>query len=49
MIFHNWRKYHIFCKTKIKENIIFSIISNIFCDKSTKQDKDQKKKEKRKK
>ena len=24
------RKYHIFCKTKIKENIIFFVISDIF-------------------
>ena len=29
-IFHSWRKYHIFRNTKIKGNIIFSIISDIF-------------------
>ena len=33
LIFHNCRKYHIFCKTKTKENIIFSIIPDIFRNK----------------
>ena len=33
---------HIFHKTKIKENIIFSIISDIFLRKSIKQDNDKK-------
>ena len=36
------RKYHIFRKTKINENIIFSIISDIFRNKSIKQDHDKK-------
>ena len=43
VIFCIWRKY-IFGKTKIKENIIFSIVSDIFCNKSIKQDKDKKEK-----
>ena len=34
------QKYHIFCKTKIKENIIFAIISDIFRNKSIGQDFD---------
>ena len=34
--FGNWRKYHIFGKTKIKENVIFSIIFVIFCNKQKK-------------
>ena len=42
VIFRIWRKYHIFRKTKIKENIIFSIISDIFRNKSIKQDNDRK-------
>ena len=41
-IFCIWRKYLIFCKTKIKENIIFSIIFDIFHNKSIKQDNDKK-------
>ena len=43
VVFRIWRKYSIFRKTKIKENIIFSIISGIFRNKSIKQDNDQKK------
>ena len=43
VVFRIWRKYSIFRKTKIKENIIFSIISDIFRNKSIKQDNDQKK------
>ena len=34
VIFRIWWKYHIFCKTKIEEIIIFSIISDIFRNKS---------------
>ena len=41
-IFCNWRKYHFFRKRKIKENIIFSIIFDIFRNKSIKQDSDKK-------
>ena len=37
------KKYHIFCKTKIKENTIFSMISGIFRNKSLGQDFDNKK------
>ena len=37
LIFHNWQKYHIFLKTKINENIIFSIIFVIFCNISIEQ------------
>ena len=44
VIFRIWRKYHIFRKTKIKENMIFSLISDIFCNKSIKQDNDRKEK-----
>ena len=40
LIFVNMQKYHIFCKTKIKENIIFPIISDIFRNKSIGQDFD---------
>ena len=36
-IFCNWWKYHSFRKRKIKENIIFSIIFDIFRSKSIKQ------------
>ena len=36
------RKYHIFRKMKINENMIFSIISDIFRKKSIKQDHDKK-------
>ena len=43
LIFRNWRKYRIFRKTKSEENIIFSIISCIFCNKSIEQDNDKKK------
>ena len=43
LIFRNWQKYHIFRKTKIKENIIFSIISDIFRNKWIGQDFDDKK------
>ena len=45
-IFRVCPKYHIFRKTKIKENIIFSIISDIFRNKSIKQDNDKKEKTK---
>ena len=34
--------HHIFRKTKIKENIIFSTISDSLCSKSIEQDNDQK-------
>ena len=44
VIFRIWRKHHIFRRTKIKENIIFFIISNIFHNKSIKQDNDRKEK-----
>ena len=44
VIFRNWRKYHIFRKMKIKENIIFSIICDIFRNKSIKQGTDKKRK-----
>ena len=46
--YRQWRKYHIFRKTKIKEIIIFSIISDIFCNKSTKQDYEKNEKKKKK-
>ena len=42
LIFRNWQKYHISRKMKIKENIIFSIISDIFRNKSIEQDLDDK-------
>ena len=42
LIFRNWRKYHISCKSKIKENIVFSIIFDVFGNKSLGQDFDDK-------
>ena len=42
LIFHNWRKYHVFRKMKIKEKIIVSIIFYIFRNKSIGQDFDKK-------
>ena len=42
LIFRNCRKYRIFRKTKIQENIIFSIIFNIFRNKSIEYDNDKK-------
>ena len=41
--FLHFSKYHIFRKTKIEENIIFSIISNIIRNKPIEQDNDKKK------
>ena len=41
-IFRNFQKYHIFHETKVKENIIFSIISLIFRIRSIEQDNDKK-------
>ena len=38
----------LFCKAKIKENVIFSVIFVIFCNKSIEQDNDKKKKTKKK-
>ena len=38
LVFHNWRKYNIFSKTKTKENIKFSIIYDILRKKSVEQD-----------
>ena len=40
--FLHFSKYHIFRKTKIEENIIFSIISNIIRNKPIEQDNDKK-------
>ena len=37
---HAQRKYHIFRETKIKENFVFSTISDIFYKKSIRQDFD---------
>ena len=41
-IFCKWRKYHIFCKTKIQVYDIFSAISDSFHNKSKEQNNDKK-------